>query len=86
MDMEWLTLLAILLSPVIAVVVSLRVHERDKVRDAKFRILTTLMAGRHAPIMQDNIRALNMVDLDFARTLRRGSCEVNTTTCWGIVG
>jgi Family of unknown function (DUF6680) len=59
------TLLAILLSPVIAVLVTLWQQTRKEKRDHKRWILQTLMATRHSPITDETVRALNLIDVEF---------------------
>ena len=63
--MAWLTLFAILLSPVIAVLVTMWIQKRIERRGVKLRILAQLMGNRHTPIAPENIVALNMIDLVF---------------------
>ena len=66
-------LLAILLSPVIAVAITLWYQSRKEKRDAKRWIVQTLMATRHSPITDETVRALNLVDIVFhdAPSVRR---------------
>lgn len=63
--MEWVNVVAILLSPVIAVLVTLWYQQRKEKRDLKRWILQTLITNRETPIMPDNVRALNLVELAF---------------------
>ena len=64
--MEWLTLLAIALSPLIAVLVSLWLQARKEKRDRKNHIFTTLMAHRKTnPPAQEWVSALNLIDVAF---------------------
>ena len=63
--MEILTLLAILLSPAIAVGVTLWYQRRKEKRDARRWILTTLLSTRHSPINDESVRALNLIDVVF---------------------
>lgn len=65
--------LAVLLSPVIAVLITLWHQGRKEKRDAKRWILQTLIATRHSPITDETVRALNLIDVVFhnAPTVRR---------------
>jgi hypothetical protein len=63
--MLWVNILAILLSPVVAVLVTVYLQDRRERRNQKLRILHTLMATRHTPILDENVRALNMIDVVF---------------------
>lgn len=63
--MEWVNLLAIALSPIVAVVVSMWIQERRERRQHKLHILATLIGGRHDPLTIENVRALNMIDFVF---------------------
>lgn len=59
------SLLAILLSPVVAVLVSLYIQHRKERKATKLWIFNTLIATRHAPMTDERVRALNMVDVVF---------------------
>lgn len=63
--MTILSILAVLLSPIIAVAVTLWYQARKEKRDAKRWIVQTLMATRHSPITDETVRALNLVDIVF---------------------
>ncbi len=63
---EALNLLAILVSPVIAVAVSVWIQNRSVRKGAKMQVFSTLVANRHRPITDENIRALHMIDVVFA--------------------
>ena len=63
--MAFATLLAVLLSPVIAVSVTVWLQNRKDKRATKLWIFTALMATRHSPITDENVRALNMIDVAF---------------------
>jgi hypothetical protein len=65
MDRDTVNFLAILLSPVIAVGISLYIQHRREQRNQKLWIFNTLMATRHSPITDENVRALNMIDVVF---------------------
>ena len=61
---------AILLSPVIAVLVTLWYQSRKEKRDLKRWVFNTLMATRHSPITDETVRALNMIDVVFHKAPR----------------
>jgi hypothetical protein len=63
--MEILTIFAILLSPVIAVLITMWLQTRKEGRAGKMWVFTTLYGTRHDPIRDENVRALNMVDVLF---------------------
>jgi hypothetical protein len=63
--MEWENLLAILVSPVVAVLITVSLQNRKEKRAQKLHIFNTLIATRHSPIIEDNVRALNMIDVAF---------------------
>lgn len=63
--MTWVNILAILLSPVIAVLVTVWMQDRKEKRHQKLWIFNTLIATRHAPIVDENVRALNMIDVAY---------------------
>lgn len=58
-------ILATLLSPLIAVLVTRWQQERAEKQQAKLYLFNTLMATRHTPITEENVRALNMIDVLF---------------------
>lgn len=60
-----INIIAILLSPLIAVLVSMWIQNRRERRQQQFWILSTLMASRSDPLTPDNIKALNLIDLTF---------------------
>ena len=63
--MFWINVFAILLSPVIAVLVSLWIERRREKGNRKLWIFGTLFGNRHRPITDENVRALNMIDVAF---------------------
>lgn len=69
MDTDWANILAIVLSPVIAVIVTLWHQDRKERRDRKERLFTQLMAHRKAfPPSSEFVNALNLIDIIFADT------------------
>lgn len=68
--MVWVSILAILLSPVVAVLVTVYLQTRKEKRQQKLWIFNTLIATRHSPIVDENVRALNMIDVVFHDSTR----------------
>ncbi len=60
-----LTIIAIALSPMIAVLVTVYLQRRKEKRDHKLNVLATLIGSRHAPTGDETIRALNLIDVVF---------------------
>lgn len=58
-------IVAVLLSPIIAVVVTLWYQSRKEKRDTKRWLFGTLIATRHSPLTEESVRALNMIDVVF---------------------
>lgn len=71
--LNMINIFAILLSPAIAVLVSIFLQNRKEKRQTQIHVLTTLIAFRHLPLADDNIKALNLIDLIFNNkpTVRR---------------
>lgn len=63
--MEIVTLIAIALSPAIAVLISIWVHNWREKRQHKKLIFSSLMSSRHQIISDEIVRALNMIDVVF---------------------
>jgi Family of unknown function (DUF6680) len=57
--------LAVLLSPLVAVLVSMWLQDRKERRQHQFQILGTLIATRAEPLSPEAVRALNVIDLVF---------------------
>ncbi len=66
--MQTISILAILLSPLVAVLVSMWIQNKKERRQQQFWILSTLMASRADQLTPDNIKALNLIDLTFRNT------------------
>lgn len=64
--MIWVNVIAILLSPVVALLISVWVQNRKEKRGQKLWIFNTLIATRHNPIIDENVRALNMIDVAYS--------------------
>jgi hypothetical protein len=67
---DWVNILAIIISPVIAVVITLWHQGRKEKRDRKERLFTQLMAHRKSfPPSTEFVNALNLIDIIFADTV-----------------
>ena len=62
---DWLTVLATLLSPLIALQVSEIISRRRQVRDEQLRIFKTLMSTRAANLDPRHVESLNLIDVVF---------------------
>ncbi len=63
--MEAINVVAIVTSPIVAILVGLWFQRRKEKRDVKRQIFVTLMATRHVGVSDERVRALNMLDLVF---------------------
>ena len=67
-------ILAILLSPIIAVLISMYIQSRREKRQQQMFVFATLMATRHqylySAITDETVRALNMIDTVFHNEVR----------------
>ena len=64
---DWLTIIAIVISPFVASWLTLVWQDRKEKRDARVRLFTTLMAYRKSyPISREWAGALNLIDVVFA--------------------
>lgn len=61
-----LNVLAIILSPIIALAISSKLQDRKENRQHKMNIFTTLVGEKHVPISEEKVRALNMIDIVFS--------------------
>lgn len=64
--MEYITLLALFLGPVLAVLVGAWLENRKEKRTAKRWLLYALVSNRHARLDNDVIKAMNSIDVVFA--------------------
>jgi hypothetical protein len=62
---DWLTLIALLLGPVSAVLISLRIEGDRRTRDGRLRIVRMLLSTRHMPAHPDWNVAINLIPLEF---------------------
>jgi hypothetical protein len=60
-----LTIIAIALSPLIALKIQEKLQEHRESRKKKFDIFKTLMATRGDKLSLDHVKALNMIDIEF---------------------
>lgn len=63
--MELVNIISVVVSPLIAVLVSMWIQDRKERQQHKREILGTLIGARHNPLAIENIRALNVIDLVF---------------------
>jgi hypothetical protein len=62
---DWLMLLAVLLSPFLAVYANILIERRRQRRERRLLIFKTLMATRASGLSPDHVQALNMIDIEF---------------------
>ena len=68
MDTKTMNIIAVILGPIIAVIITLWYQSRKEKRMDKYRLFTTLMAHRKSnPPMIDLVRGLNLIDLVFSK-------------------
>ncbi|UCE66754.1 MAG: hypothetical protein JSU85_01705 [Candidatus Zixiibacteriota bacterium] len=62
---EFLTIIAILLAPLVAIQVSKYLADRKAKKERKMHVFRALMATRGSRLSIDHINALNMIDIEF---------------------
>lgn len=62
---DWLTIFAVLISPLLAVQVTAFLERRRQYRERRLNIFRTLMGTRAAGLSPDHVQALNMIDIEF---------------------
>lgn len=62
---EWLTIVAVLIGPILAIQAQKWLERRQAKRAMKEGIFRTLMATRATPLAPDHVQALNMIDVAF---------------------
>ncbi len=72
---EWLTLIAILVGPVVAVTITLATEARRRTREQQTQTLRMLLSTRHLPSDPAYSTAINMIPVDFNR-------ELGVMTAW----
>jgi len=63
---EWLTLAGVVLSPIVAVCISLWIEGRRRDREGKMVVVRALMATRHLPGDPNYSHAINLIRVQFA--------------------
>lgn len=63
---EWLTLLGVVISPIVAVMITLWIEGRRRDREGKMVIVRALMATRHLPGDPNYSHAVNLIRVEFA--------------------
>ena len=63
---NWVHLLAIMVSPVFAVLVSMYIQDKKEAKRAKRAILETMISTRHNLINEQTVRVINMIDIIYA--------------------
>ncbi|MGE4422963.1 MAG: DUF6680 family protein [Pseudodesulfovibrio sp.] len=77
--MEWISVLAILIGPVAAVLVGRSLQDRKHKMDRKDLVFKNLMSTRKMSLHPDHVRALNMIDIEFASNRKE---EVKVRDAW----
>lgn len=62
---DWLTVLAILLAPLVAIQVSMFIERRKERRQRQLALFRTLMTTRASGLAPDHVTALNTIDIEF---------------------
>lgn len=76
---DFLTIIAIVIAPIVAVQVQKRLEVFREERGRKLWIFKTLMATRAAAVSAEHVQALNMIDLEF-----REKRYKDVTTAWKV--
>ena len=63
---EWISIVAVIVAPIVAVVIGQFLQTRSKKREDKMRIFTVLMNTRAFVWTKESVEALNMIDVVFA--------------------
>ena len=63
---DWLTMGAIVIGPIAAVLISLFLQRQTIKQNYKFNLIATVLQNRHSVLAEDHVRALNAIDLVFA--------------------
>ena len=77
--MEWITIIAIILGPILAVQVQQFLQKWKEKRDQQLRVFSTLMATRANTLSVDHVNALNWIDLAFSK---KNSQEKDIVEAW----
>ncbi len=65
---DWLTIVAILLGPIMAILVGVFLEKRRRNFQRKHHLFVTLMLNRATPASPDFVNALNMIEIEFYET------------------
>ena len=63
--MEYLTIAAIVLGPIFAVIITRFIDSRRMARHRRLEIFRNLMASRSQPLSRDFVGALNLIEIEF---------------------
>ena len=64
---EWITLLAVLLGPILAVWATRFLDDRRSTHEQRMSVFKTLMRTRRTPVMPEHVGALNLVEIEFQK-------------------
>jgi hypothetical protein len=68
---DWLTIIAIVIGPLVAVQLTRWLDQKKEIRERKLDIFKTLMATRAYTISPAHVEALNRIDLEFLASSKR---------------
>jgi len=74
---NWLELLAILVSPLVAIQVSVYLANRKERRERQLAVFRTLMATRASKLAKEHVQALNTIDIEFYGTDKQAKAVLN---------
>ena len=72
---DWINLLAIVMGPLLAVLVTLWIEERRRIKDQRTQTLRMLLSTRHLPSDPAYSTALNLIPVDF-------NSKANVMSAW----
>ena len=71
--MEIITVLAIIIGPISAVIITRKMGEYRETRERKLDIFRSLMRTRNTRVSQDHVNALNLIEMEFYKSIAIGS-------------
>ena len=77
---DWLNVIALIVGPTIGVVITIVYQRIQEKKRNKLWVLGSLIANRHQILHSDNVKALNTIDLVFARNRAVRSAWANFVT------